>query len=289
VAAKQDVSVVIITRNRCGELLRTLRELAQLPEQPPVIVVDNGSTDDTVRAVRDQHPQVQLTELGRNAGAAARNVGVQQAATPYVAFADDDSWWTPGSLTRAAELMAKHLRLALIGGLVLSGDTRVPEPTCLAMAESPLPAEPDLPGRPVLGFIACGAVVHRQRFLEVGGFHERYGVGGEELPLAIELAKAGWGLAYVPDVVALHYPSPARDRERRRAIVVRNDLWVAWGRRRAKIALMQTAAVMGRLRTDPAARRGLAMAAAGSFDVLRHRKPVPAWLENQLLMLDHKG
>jgi GT2 family glycosyltransferase len=285
-ADRAEVSVVIITRNRREELLRTLAELARLPERPAIIVVDNGSTDGSGDAVRAAHPQVRLVELGRNAGAAARNVGVRLAQTPYVAFADDDSWWAPGSLRRAAELFAAHSRLALIGGLVLNGPGRSVEPTCLAMAASPLPAEPDLPGPPVLGFIACGAIVHRQRYLDAGGFHERYGVGGEELPLAIELAAAGWGLAYVPEVIALHYPSPSRDRPGRQAIVVRNDLWVAWNRRPARIALAKTAGVVRRLPTDPAARAGLAAAAAGAPGVLRDRRTVPPWLEHRLRMLD---
>ena len=284
--AGRNVSVVIITRNRCRELLRTLDELAKLPEQPALIVLDNGSTDGTAPTVRDTYPQLCLIELGRNAGSAARNVGVAAAATPYVAFADDDSWWTAGSLTRAVGLFESHPRLALVAGLVLIGPDRVPEPTCLAMAASPLPAEPDLPGPPILGFIACGAVVHRQRFLAVGGFPERYGVGGEETPLAIELASAGWGMAYVPDIVALHYPSPSRDQARRQAILVRNELWLAWARRSGTVALSKTAAVARRLPSDPPARAGLAAAVAGGFEVLRHRAPVPGWLERKLRILD---
>lgn len=49
-------TVVVITHNRRSELLRTLDELAALPEAPPVIVTDNGSTDGTAEAVAERHP-----------------------------------------------------------------------------------------------------------------------------------------------------------------------------------------------------------------------------------------
>jgi GT2 family glycosyltransferase len=81
---------------------------------------------------------------------------------------------------------------------------------CQEMADSPLQPADDLPGPPLLGFIACGAVVRRDAFLEVGGFDARLGVGGEEELLALDLAARGWGLAYVDEVVAHHYPSPSR-------------------------------------------------------------------------------
>ena len=63
-----------------------------------MILVDNGSTDGTVAAVRDARPDLRVVRLGTNRGAPARNLGVRLAATPYVAFADDDSWWSPGAL-----------------------------------------------------------------------------------------------------------------------------------------------------------------------------------------------
>src|SRR5699024_12841714 len=45
------IGVVVITRNRCRELLRTLRALETLPESPPIVVVDNASCDGTAEAV----------------------------------------------------------------------------------------------------------------------------------------------------------------------------------------------------------------------------------------------
>jgi GT2 family glycosyltransferase len=278
------VTVVIITRDRRDGLLQTLRRLQALPERPPVVVVDNGSTDGTVAAVRASHPDVELVALGRNLGAAGRNVGACVARTRYVAFSDDDSSWAPGALTRAVDLLDAHPRLALVAAKVLVGDEGVTDPTCEAMARSPLPHEPDLPGSPVLGFIACGAVVHRERFLAVG-FDERCGVGGEEALLAIDLAGRGWGLAYVDEVVALHWPSPARDPRARRAVVARNDLVLAWSRRHWSSATATTLRSLARAARDDAVRAGLLEAVRRAPQVLRERRPVSGELERRLRLL----
>src|SRR4051812_38364773 len=94
------VTVVVVSRNRRSELLETLGR-----HPPPVILVDNGSTDGTADAVERAHPAVQVVRLADNQGATARNLGVALATTPYVAFADDDSWWEPGALDAAAEIL----------------------------------------------------------------------------------------------------------------------------------------------------------------------------------------
>ena len=51
------VTVVIATRNRRDELLRTLGRLTALPEQPPVIMVDNGSSDGSAEAAPGASPR----------------------------------------------------------------------------------------------------------------------------------------------------------------------------------------------------------------------------------------
>ena len=108
------LTVVVITRNRREELLRTLGLVAALPERPPVIVVDNGSADGTVAAVRRAHPQMHLIAVRRNLGAVARNLAVRRVTTPYVAFCDDDTWWEPGSLRLAADALDRHPDMASV-------------------------------------------------------------------------------------------------------------------------------------------------------------------------------
>src|SRR5206468_1771285 len=113
--------------------LRSVEKLRALPEAPTVIVVDNGSSDGTAATLRGRRG-VQVIEPGENLAAAGRNVGVAAATTPYVAFADDDSWWTPGSLARAVELFDAHPRLGLVTGRVLVGPDRIDDPVNAELA-----------------------------------------------------------------------------------------------------------------------------------------------------------
>jgi N-acetylglucosaminyl-diphospho-decaprenol L-rhamnosyltransferase len=286
VSDASQVTIVMITRNRPLEARRTVERLLTLGEGAPLIVIDNGSTADAVGVLRTLQRDVTFVPLGRNAGAAGRNIGVRLAATPYVAFVDDDSTWLPGALPLAARLLDRHARLALVAAHIVVGDERVSDPVSLEMAASEVAGDPSLPGRPVLGFVACAAVVRREAFLEVGGFDERYGVGGEERPLAVALAAAGWALAYVPECVVQHWPSPIRDPHRRRRVVTRNDLWSWWRQRRLASAVRLTGRVLLDARHDDAVRLGTRDAILGALPVLRARRPIGRSLERALARLE---
>jgi GT2 family glycosyltransferase len=121
-------------------------------------------------------------------------------------------------------------RAGACGRLLVGDDGRL-DPTSAAIRRSPLTAD-GLPGPGVLGFVACGAVMRRSAYLAAGGFDARYGVGGEERRLALDLAAGGWALVYVDELVVHHHPQTgggARPGRLRRQ--VRNDLWSAWLRR----------------------------------------------------------
>src|SRR4051812_6941439 len=191
--------------NRRDELLSTLSR-----HEAPVVLVDNGSTDGTVEAVRTAHPGATVIPLERNEGAAARTRGARHAGTEFVAFADDDSWWAPGDLARAVKIMRAHPRLALLNARILVGPDERLDPVCEEMAGSPLGTEPDLPGPSLLGFVACAALVRTEAFEAVGGFDPVVRFPGEEERVALDLVAAGWGIAYVDAVTVHHHPSPRR-------------------------------------------------------------------------------
>jgi GT2 family glycosyltransferase len=267
-AANCSVAVVVASRDRRDELLATLGR-----HEAPVVLVDNGSTDGSVDAVRAAHPEVTVLPLPRNEGAHARTRGVQLAGTPFVAFADDDSWWAPGHLARAVEIMRTSPRLAVLNARILVGPEERLDPACAEMAASPLGTPHDLPGPELLGFIACGALVRTAAFTEAGGFDAVVRFPGEEERLALDLAAAGWGMAYVSQIVVHHHPSPRRHAPgRRQAAIWRSRLLTAVMR---YPVLDVARSVLG---AATAGRPGLEGAVRALPDVpaaLRRRRPMP--------------
>jgi GT2 family glycosyltransferase len=281
------VTVVIATRDRCRQLVRTLRHLHELVPPPPVIVVDNGSTDGTVGAVREQFAGVAVLALRRNYGSPARNLGVLAARTPYVAFSDDDSWWAPGALQRAAMVLDCHPRLGLVAARTLVGPAERPDPVNPLMAASPLPRFSDAPGPSVLGFLACSVVVRRQAFYEVGGFSSLLFFMGEEQLLCYDLAAAGWERVYLNDVVSHHHPTAQRpDSHRRRASQRRNTLLTTVLRRPLRVVLAALAELAKDSMHDAVARCALREALVRLPAALGQRAPLPADVEQQIRMLE---
>lgn len=273
------VAIVIATRNRADGLGTTLSKLQALPERPEITVVDNASTDGSAELVGRDFPNVNLIRLESNLGAAARNEGARASEASLIAFCDDDSWWAPGSLAVATEVFESHPRLGLLAGRVLVGDDGRVDPTCDLMANSPLGHPPELPGPRILGFIACGAIVRREAFLEVNGFDRHFGIGGEEDHVALSMAALGWDLAYLEDLVVHHHPSPIRDRGARIQVLIRNRLWTTWLLRPAWVAIKATVSALRLAVTSDRARRGVVQALRGLPWVLRRRRRVPMAVE----------
>ncbi|UUU25514.1 glycosyltransferase family 2 protein [Streptomyces sp. DSM 40750] len=283
--SQASVGVVIATRNRAPSLARTLRHILDLPGRPPVVVADNASTDGTRDLLARDFPQVRVLNLPSNRGALARTDGVRSLDTPYVAFSDDDSWWAPGALSRAAGLFDAHPRLGLLAARTLVGPAVEPDPLNEVLATSPLGRATDLPGTQVLGFLACAAVVRRSAYMDVGGFHPVLFFGGEETLLAYDLAARGWGVTHCPDVIAHHHPDPT-PRTGRPAVVRRNDLLTAWLRRPLPYALARTRDLATEARRDPHARQALRETLARLPAALGARRPLPPHVERAARTLD---
>lgn len=283
------LGIVIVTYNRVEALVPTLARLRSMEAPYPILIVDNGSTDGTAEAVRRVDPGIPIVRMERNLGGGARNYGVQALDREFIAFADDDSWWTSGSLTRAIELFDAHPRLALIMSKVLAGPEERLDPCCELMSRSPLPRPDDVPGIPILGFLACGVVLRREAFLDAGGFEVRFRTGGEEAIVAMEMARHGWALSYIDELVTHHHPSRSRDVFARRVEGVCVDLWLAWMRRSPRRVRRVTTRILRQAFTSSSHRVGIRRAIRQFPQVARLRRPVPDWLEVQLMLLDRQN
>ncbi len=268
------VSVVVLTYNRLDELTRTLRHLAALPEQPRIIVVDNGSDHDAARRQVAGLPSVELVHSGCNLGAAGRNIGVARVRTPYVAFCDDDTWYAPHALRQACDLLDAHPRVGAVSARVLVGPELREDPACERMARSPL-AMRELPGPALISFMAGAVVMRTQAFREVGGYEPRLFLGAEEALMGLDLAAKGWHMVYAHHVVLHHHPSTLRDSAQRRLLLARNRMWIAWLRLPAGAAWRETVRILRDTDGSGEAAVALKEAMHGLGWVLTHRRPVP--------------
>lgn len=104
------VSVVIPAYNASRTIAETLESaLAQTLADIEVIVVDDGSSDDTAEVIRrHEDPRVRLLQRPNGGVASARNAGIELARGDWLAFLDSDDIWLPHKLERQLELMSVH-------------------------------------------------------------------------------------------------------------------------------------------------------------------------------------
>lgn len=279
-------TVVIATRNRAAELSRTLTELRALRPAPAIVVLDNASVDETA-CTAEAFPGVRVVRLPRNLGAAARNLGVALARTPYVAFSDDDSWWAEDALGEAERVLDAHPRLGLVAGRTLVGADHRDDPVNELMATSPLGHPPGLPGPLVLGFLACAAIVRKEAYLQASGFSPLLHFGAEERLLSLDMAACGWDLCYVARVRAHHHPSARRPPQAwRRRAEQRNNALIAWMRRPLRRCAAESASLLCRAVRDP----GTLLAFAGIVRrlprALAQRRRLPPEIERRARTLE---
>ena len=281
---RDKLTVVLLTYNCAHRVRAVLARLVGL--DLPVVVVDNGSRDG-IRQVLAEFPGVTSVLLPRNIGAAARNVGLQRASTPYVAFCDDDGWYERDGLAVAVDLLDTHPRLGLVNARILVGDEERLDVISREMGASPVPDRAGIPGPVLLSFMAGAAVVRREAYLDVGGYDRRFFIGGEEETVAVKLTRRGWQLRYAPQVVVQHRPSLANSGSLRH-VGLRNTVVNAWLHRPLRSALRWTAFSVADAPKNRDFLRGVALIVRAVPWILRERSPMPATLDADLRLLDER-
>jgi glucosyl-dolichyl phosphate glucuronosyltransferase len=220
------LSVVICTHNRATFLRRALASaLAQdLPSEAfEIIVVDNGSTDDTaevVRATADRRVRyLYEQQLGL---CHARNVGWRSARAACVAYLDDDAVAAPGWARKIVEAFNAHAEVAVVGGRTIP-DWENPQPAWLSDHAALVLAITDwsptpriLPDIAMEWLVGANMAVRVSALAEVGGFHPRLDrighnmLSGGDVFLQKQLVERGYHCLYHPDVTVTHTVPAAR-------------------------------------------------------------------------------
>lgn len=208
-------SVIIPTRNRRPLLEAALQSVWAQEQQPrEVIVVDDGSTDDTAQFLGTIRDRVKVLTTNAGSPGAARNAGARIAAGAYVAFLDSDDQWFPWTLATLAAAVDTCQRPAYICGSFrqftdereLAGVSREP-----SACESYANYFATWPRQLVIG--AGMVAVRRDVFINSGGFSEA-AINGEDHDLSLKLGLApGFVQVVRPSTLAwrMHPSSVTRD------------------------------------------------------------------------------
>jgi glycosyltransferase involved in cell wall biosynthesis len=122
------VSVVIPTYNSAALVEEAVRSaLAQTMPPAEVIVVDDGSTDDTADRLADFGPPVRVIRQANGGVSSARNRALAAATGDLIAFLDADDVWHPDKLRRQLEVLAARPELGLLGTLTVAWPGAFPD------------------------------------------------------------------------------------------------------------------------------------------------------------------
>ena len=207
-AALPGVSIVIPVKDRAEELERCLASLAALDyphENIEVIVVDDGSRDESTQVAR-RFGALVVPSGGTGRGpAAARNVGARAAGKEFLAFIDSDCTASPEWLRELIPAF-NDAGMAAVGGDVAGMCTASRVDRYEAVMSSLTLGSRERfgsSGDDTFYLPSCNLLLRRILFLSVGGFKDSMHVG-EDVDLTWRLRDAGWTIAYLPKGTVFH-------------------------------------------------------------------------------------
>lgn len=109
---EHSVSVIIPVYNLADHISRAIDSVLEQIYQPnEIIVIDDGSTDDTVSVVSKYGSKVKLIQQQNAGPSAARNTGIKTATSQWIAFLDADDEWVPEKLQLQIDLLKRNPQL----------------------------------------------------------------------------------------------------------------------------------------------------------------------------------
>ncbi len=225
-----DVSIIVVTYNS-AQLIRACLDAAEAAVGDcscEILVIDNASSDDTLKVVAETAPSARIVRNESNAGfAAASNQGIRAARGRYFLLLNPDAVPSSLSIETLVAYMDAHARAGIAGPMLHERDGRIqysvrnfPSPTNQWFEALFLHrVEPRLSGRfgevvydddsyatsRAVNWVSGAAMILRPEALEqVGLLDERFFMYSEEKDLCYRMVLAGWTVCYVSDAHVTH-------------------------------------------------------------------------------------
>ena len=250
-----DLSVIVTTWNSERWIGRCLKSLTMPHDlSAEVVIVDNGSTDQTLVIIQHEAPRARLIRFATNQGpAVARNLAIRETTGRYVLTLDHDVELAPNcirTLVRAAD--AAGPRVGMWTGTMFRPDRTTLDSTGILLTKTwrvfdrgsgARRLRPKDARAEILGPSACAALYRRSMLEAVREgamyFDERFFFLWEDVELAWRARASGWSAGYVPEAVCYHVRNgthlPRRIRQalsfrNRYLFLAKHRLWHPLGR-----------------------------------------------------------
>jgi GT2 family glycosyltransferase len=196
------VSVVVCSYNGGATLEQCLRSLLALdyPDYE-VVVVDDGSTDDTP-TILDRYPEVRTLRQANHGLSMARNAGLREATGAIIAYTDSDCFADPDWLTHLVYQL-QHTGAAAVGGPNLT-----PEDGWRAGCVAASPGQPThvLESDQVAEHVpGCNMAFRREALEAIGGFDPQYRKAGDDVDVCWRLVQVGFWITFAPAAFVWHH------------------------------------------------------------------------------------
>lgn len=234
------ITVVVVNWNRAQLLEACLRSLAgQLLMDFEVILVDNGSTDESLTVARRVLPDVQIIDNKVNLGfCEANNQGIARARGAFIALLNNDAEADPGWL-QALHGAFGDPRTGMVASKILAHE----DPSRIDKVGHLIYPDGQNRGRgagehdrgqydrrePALWPDGCAAMYRKSMLDEIGGFDEDFFAYGDDAELGLRARIAGWDCVYEPAARVLHHRGQTLGvaSARRIALIERNRILLA--------------------------------------------------------------
>ncbi len=235
------VSVVVVNHNRAEMLRRCIHSLlSQSWRQLEIVVVDNGSSDESLSVVRGfSDARVRLLPQKGNLGfAGGANAGIRAAAGEMIALLNNDAVAETDWLARLVEAMLAHPQVGMCASKILLSDTALIDKAGHLIYwdgqnRGRGAGEPDRGQyervQEILFPDGCAALYRASLLRQVEGFDEDFFAYGDDADLGLRARWRGWSCLYVPGAVVHHHLSSTTGAYSSRKVywVERNRMWVA--------------------------------------------------------------
>lgn len=213
------ISVVIPAYNSVDTIERALKSVyAQTYDDIiEVIVVDDGSTDDTVDLISREFPDAKCIGQANAGRAVARNAGVAVASGDYISFLDADDEYMPEKIARQVDTLHQHpgIDILLCHGHLIEADTP-DSPIPSSSEEQPAEGLQHLTFRslfqtltPDIGIGNSGWLIARELYQQLGGQRGEF-VRLQDVEFLLRAAGLGYTVAVMPNILCVYHRSGSK-------------------------------------------------------------------------------